>query len=454
MSEEKVIIVSADGHAGMPESAWPEYVERRYHEYLPKAREEGQRFVDFQARLVSFAPEVLEVMDPDEILRSGGWEGIWNLERRIAEMDREGVAAEFVINGDQRCPHLFSEFYGPLPEELLTAGKKAYHRWAADTFGPAKDRLLILGDPASTGDMTEMLSELRWLADNGFSAVTIPGKRFRPEHPPLYDEFFDPFWAQCAEIGMPLLLHAGFGAKPNEYAEKYEPIIKQMEAAGRTNLLEEFLHRGKGNFFELNLLPRQAMWQMMLGGVFDRHPKLMLLLTEVRADWVPATLTHLDETYRRLRGQVPAKKTPSEYWRTNFIAGVSFMHKVEVETRHEIGVETLAFGRDYPHAEGTWPNTAQWLSDLFAGLPEDEVRLMLGGNMIRALGLDRAHLQGIADRIGPDIDAIIGAAEPVDPKLTEIFHSRGGYLKPVPPFHVDKIDELLGPDLAALGVNQ
>jgi hypothetical protein len=25
--------------------------------------------------------------------------------------------------------------------------------------------------------------------------------------------------------------------------------------------------------------------------------------------------------------------------------------------RHEIGVETIAFGRDYPDAEGTWPKT-------------------------------------------------------------------------------------------------
>jgi len=32
------------------------------------------------------------------------------------------------------------------------------------------------------------------------------------------------------------------------------------------------------------------MWQLMLGGVFDRHPNLKLMMTEVRADWIPATL--------------------------------------------------------------------------------------------------------------------------------------------------------------------
>ena len=446
---DKVIIVSADGHAGMPESAWPEYVQKKYHEHLPMAHELGQRFLDFQKALVTFAPDVLDVMDPDQILQSGGWEGIWNLEVRLAEMDREGIAAEFVIPADQRAPSLWGEFYGPCPPELIAESKHAYQRWAADVFGPARDRLLILGDAAGSGDMDDMLSDLRWLADHGFAATQIPGRRERPEHPPLYDEFFDPFWAKCVELDMPLLMHGGYGSQVNDYGKKYEKVIKQMEAAGRTNLLEEFLHYAK-DFFELDLKPRRAMWQMMLGGVFDRHPGLKLMLTELRADWAPATLAHLDSVYLAHRDQVPATKLPSDYWRSNCMAGVSFMHKAEAVTRHDIGVETIAFGRDYPHSEGTWPNTSEWLSDLFVGVPDDEVRLMLGGNLIRFLGLDREHLAGIASRIGPTIDDITRRPTPVDTALTEIFHSRGGYLKPVEAIDPVKIDILLDEDLTSL----
>jgi hypothetical protein len=138
---------------------------------------------------------------------------------------------------------------------------------------------------------------------------------------------------------------------------------------------------------------------------------------------------------------------PSDYWKTNCIGVLSFMHKVEVEIRDEIGTETIAFGRDYPHPEGTWPNTADWLSDLFAGVPDDEVRLMLGENVIRALGLNRAHLQTIADRVGPTMDQIKGRPRPIDPSLIENFHSRGGYLKPVESFDQNAIDELLHQDV-------
>ena len=98
--------------------------------------------------------------------------------------------------------------------------------------------------------------------------------------------------------------------------------------------------------------------------------------------------------------------------------------------REEIGIETILFGRDYPHFESTWPHTRQWLQDAFQGVPEEELRLMLGENAIRFAGLDRDRLAEIARRIGPTVDEIIGADPRVEPKLIENFETRGGYLKP------------------------
>ena len=445
----KVTIVSADGHAAMPEERWPEYVEEKYHEFLADSHEDGVKFVNFQKPLVSFSEETLDLMDPEQILRSGRWQGVWDLDIRLSEMDREGIAAEFVIPGDQRVPLLFSNFFRELPQDLLRAGNQAYHRWASDTFGPGKERLYVVGNAAAAGDMEFMLSELDWLAEHGFVATEIPGRVVREDFPPLYDSYFDPFWSRCEELGLAVLMHAGYGTAANEYGRTYEKIIKNMEAAGRTNLLEEFMVYAK-DFFELNLKPRQAMWQMMLGGVFDRHPKLKLLVVELRADWLPGTLGHLDATYLRARDQVPAKKLPSEYWRENCLAGVSFLHKAEVEQRYEIGLESMNFGRDYPHSEGTWPNTDVWLADCFAGVPEDEVRLMLGGNLIRTLGLDPKPLDAIAARIGPSVGAINGGSD-ADPKLLDVFQSRGGYLKPAEQTDTAALDALLLDDLAAVG---
>jgi hypothetical protein len=185
--------------------------------------------------------------------------------------------------------------------------------------------------------------------------------------------------------------------------------------------------------------------------VFDRFPNLKLELTEIRLDWIPATLAHLDQVWERNRDRIPAKRRPSEYWQSNCLAGASFIHKAEVEQRHELGVDTVLFGRDFPHQEGTWPHTAEWLRDAFTGVPEDEVRKMLGGNGIRFFGLDEARLAAIAKRIGPTIDEIIGGA-PVSPDYVENFAARGGYLKPYEGDEkLDAVDKLLVEDLAAVG---
>jgi hypothetical protein len=194
------------------------------------------------------------------------------------------------------------------------------------------------------------------------------------------------------------------------------------------------------------------MWQLMLGGVFDRHPNLKLVMSEVRADWLPAVLAHLDALYDRHRDQLPAQRRPSEYWRSNCLAGASFMHKAEVEMRHEIGVEQILFGRDYPHPEGTWPNTPDWLRDAFAGVAEDELRLMLGENAIRFFGLDRGPLEAIAERIGPRVVDVTGADATVDEELIAIFDGRGGYLGAAEGgTRLGEIEPMIAEDLASFG---
>jgi hypothetical protein len=189
----------------------------------------------------------------------------------------------------------------------------------------------------------------------------------------------------------------------------------------------------------------------MLGGVFDRHPGLRFMITEIRLDWIPATLAHLDRLYDEHRDELPAKCTPTEYWHSNCLAGASFIHKVEAEMRDEIGVDTILFGRDYPHSESTWPNTRDWLRLAFEGVPADDARSMLGENAIRFFGLDRQRLVDIAKRIGPDIDDIVAGTWDVRPELLESFQQRGGFFKPAEgDAKLPVVDQLLQPDLAAV----
>jgi predicted TIM-barrel fold metal-dependent hydrolase len=425
-------------------------VEAEYHEYLPGLRDDNERYKQLLGLFADFSPQTLEVMDTEGAWQSGGYLGCWDAERRLAEMDREGVAAELVYAGDPRAISPLSPQFRPLSQDVVAAGVRAYNRWAGDAFGQASDRIMCVGDPASQVDMDRMLAELNWTAEHGFAGAYVPGYFHRGDLPPLHDPFFDPFWTRLTDLGLPAVIHAGYGQKQCEFLNAIEGLRHNMEAEGRHDLLAEIINNAE-RFFSKDLRPRRAMWQLMLGGVFDRHPTLTLVMTEVRGDWLPDTLHHLDAAFEQDRRDVPATRRPSEVWREHCLVSLSFVHKAEVGMRHEIGVETIFFGRDYPHAEGTWPNTADWLTDAFAGVPDGELRLMLGENAIRVLGLDRTKLAAVATRIGPTVADITGRAAELDGALVANWDARGGYLKPREPADPDALDPLLSEDLALIG---
>jgi predicted TIM-barrel fold metal-dependent hydrolase len=447
MRVEKLTIVSGDSHATLLPDQWDQYVEPAYHHLLPQFHEDNADYLQLMGLFSSFTPEILEVIDPDGVWRSGGVSGAWDLDRRMQEMDRDGVAAELVYAGDSRAILPLSPMYRRYPQDVVAAGHRAYHRWLADTFGPEADRLLLVGDPTGGVDQDAVLAELGWMAEHRFVGTQLPNPRGR-DLPPLHDPYWDPYWAACVDLDLTVVVHAGYGGEQAEFMTKIDAIRQKMEAEGGTDLLQAILTTE--GFFSLDLKPRRAMWQLMLGGVFDRHPRLRLFLAEVRADWLPATLRHLDAAYDRAGGDLPARRRPSEYWHSNCFAALSFVHKAEVAMRHEIGLDTITFGRDYPHTEGTWPNTADWLSDAFAGVPDDELRLILGESAIRFLGLDGAHLAAVADRVGPTIEQVTGRTPVLDERLLANWDARSGYRKPAEQIDPAAIDALLREDLAAL----
>lgn len=450
---DRLIVVSGDSHAVPPPEVWPEYVEARYHDLLPAMHEDDAKYRQLLGLFADFTPQVLEVIDPDGVWAAGGYLGCWDRQTRLAQMDREGVAAELVYAGDPRALSPLSPQFRPLPQDVVAAGVRAYDRWAADTFGPSQDRILCVGDPASQPDLDAVLAELDWIADHGFAGAYVPGYFHRADVPPPHDRFWDPYWARLTDRRLPAVIHAGYGQKQCEFLNGVEALRENMEAEGRHDLLTEIINNAD-KFFSKDMRPRRAMWNLMFGGVFDRHPDLRLIMTEVRGDWLPATLRHLDRVFEEHRDGVDANRRPSEIWEQQCLVSLSFVHKAEVDMRHEVGVETVFFGRDYPHAEGTWPNTADWLRDAFAGVPEAELRLMLGENPIRVLGLDRAHLAAVAERIGPapaDIAGSPGSAPEPDRRLVANWDARGGYLRPAERVDGDEIDGLLRQDLATVG---
>jgi predicted TIM-barrel fold metal-dependent hydrolase len=216
--------------------------------------------------------------------------------------------------------------------------------------------------------------------------VNLPAPR--SDYPAYNEEIYEPLWSACEALELALVTHGGGGDAPLGFQGPGGVAVHAMETIW---------------------LSRRGLWELIFGGVFERHPGLHFVITENRDAWVKHTLSDMD--YVRWMRMPELPRSPSEYWAQScYIAG-SFMAPWEAELRHEIGVDNFMWGRDYPHVEGTWPDSRLALRNTFCQVPEPEVRKILGENAVRAYYLNEKELFDVADRIGPTPDEISAPLE-------------------------------------------
>jgi predicted TIM-barrel fold metal-dependent hydrolase len=275
-------------------------------------------------------------------------------------------------------------------------------------------------------DLAAAGGQLRWAKEAGLHGVwTDQFAGLDDEAPAFWDGSWDPFWAACADLELPVQVHIGFGIPQGTTQTVMRGFVQLVEESGNPNLMDD----AAGDLFDSLFQSRRPLWQLMLGGVLDRHPGLRVVITEQHADWLPATLAYLDRAHEA--GELRTARPPSDYWRSGSLAVTcTSVRRSDLEVRHEVGVDRMMFGSDFPHMEGTWPNTLDWLRATFADVPEDEARRILGANAIDLYGLDRAALHAVAAEVGPLADDILRGDHEIDPRLLEQFHRRSGYSKP------------------------
>ena len=393
---ERVLIVSVDSHAQAPPEAWPEYLEQRYHEYLPALHEDNEVYTTVMGPLsypITGSPEALAVYDPDGAQAGGGYRGIWDADVRLREMDREGIAGEFVYFGDHRASAMFYNVFnrGIRPRRVRGRGPRlppVVCRHLRPAPGPPVPRRRRW--PGH--DIERHVGRARRGSPTTASAGT-------------YAPGFLSYARRAAAVRR--VLGAGLDAVRG-------PRASPVRARGLRPASRDASSRGS---------PRsRTRWTPPAGTrrrPWSRRSRARCLTGDFFSDVSPAAPDVAADARRRLRpspgpeagddrgaGRLAAghaapsrrglRAPPRRPPRTsharpstgtaNCLVSLSFPHRAEVAMRHEIGLETVAFGRDYPHNESTWPNTMAWLRDAFDGVPENELRLILGENVIRALG--------------------------------------------------------------------
>lgn len=244
--------------------------------------------------------------------------------------------------------------------DLATALCAAVNDWQLDVFAGPEPRLkaAIVVNPE---DPEAAVAEIRRRADDPrFAQVQLGTRAVEP----LGRRRYWPVYAAAEEAGFPVGFHVGgpaafppsAGGWPSHYVE-YLQVVGQTGPA--------------------------LLASLVLEGVFDRFPRLRVVVVECGFAWVPAFAWRLDGHHQRLGGEVPdLKRRPSDYLRDHVLYTTQ---PIEEPERPEdlrwlfgtVGWDRLMFSTDYPHWDYDDPRRS-----IPIALSEDERRRLFFGNAL------------------------------------------------------------------------
>jgi len=398
---DRYLVISSDCHAGLPPGEYRAYLDPAYREAFDRALElQLARTRDMEKHFL--------VGDINARWRAGrerALTGAWDHDERIKVLDGDGIAGEVIFPDgitEMNAPP-FGAGIGLTPKgadrELQWAGARAHNRWLVELCQMAPERRAGVAIVPATWDVGVAVREVRWAREQGLRGIMIPV--ICGDHEPYHHPRYNPLWAACQDLGMVVHFHSG-PADTELYFGSWPPDPGKPTLRGAMGIYVS----------EVAWFVARPLTFLIWGGIFEQFPGLRVVITEGTAIWVPPYLELLDQRASDHPGNAKLgdykshlSLKPSEYFARNVRIG-SAISRREAELRHQIGVGSLMWGSDFPHPEGTWPQTESRLRETFRGLPEEEVVAILGGNAVELYGFDAEKLAPLVARIGPEKRAL------------------------------------------------
>ena len=365
-------VISSDSHVFEPPDLWTTRIEKKYKDRAPHMKRidnEDQLFVEGDQKIsgigqISDAGKRFEA--PQDISAEGLFdnvhEGGYDPHQHLVDMKLDGVSGEVLY------PSQGLFYFSVADSQLTSAIFRVYNNWIAEFCGYNPQKLKGIA-MINLDDIDDAIIELKRCAKLGLAGAMIsefPGQERR------YDQkYYNPFWAQAESLDMPLSLHTAT-ARHGESRTLTKLGIRQATArATKTYWVST------------------SLCDIIFSGVLDRYPSLRFVVAEFELAWVPYFLRTLDYGYieRQFEATYRFKENrlPSDFFRENI--SLSFQEDdLGIRMRDFIGVNTLMWGSDYPHAESTFPYSRETLNRILANVPEDEKRLIVGENASKLYG--------------------------------------------------------------------
>jgi len=375
----KYDVISADGHIDLiwlPPDLFTRNASAKLRDRMPYVVDgsDGRRWVSrngAQFGLVNGMGSAGRKYVPGEIHRSDrmastglyedGQKGIRRLtdpEMRLRDQDLDGVQAE-VLYGVLGSSGRLND--GEAAIEML----RIYNDWLHDFCSHHPDRLIGLANVPSH-DMGAAVAEVKRAATRGVRGIDVAN---RPDMIPLFDEHYEPLWRIAHETGIPVHFHTIGGRSP-DYTKMTPTVARRAFATFICG-------------FQMHM--SYMLIQLMFSGAFERYPNLKVVIGEAGLGWIPYVLDHMDLEWEDQFKDL-LKMKPSEYWHRQCYATYQ-TDPIGIKLLKELGEDNVMWGSDYPHPDGIWPDSQEFIERELSHLPATTRRKVLCDNAAKLYGL-------------------------------------------------------------------
>ena len=302
------------------------------------------------ASMRSKAPQYPEGKEAN---RFAAHDGARDPKNRIHEMATDGVSSEVLY------PTRALDQFGISDIALQEACFKVYNDWLLEYCSVAPDRLFGVAC-ISAYRIDEAIREVERCKKAGMRGLMIwlaapPELAFSGSH-------YDPLWEAAQAMEMPVSLHILTGA-PYGLGVALTPRIP-------TDLFNFAMTEQIGHTMK-------TLVHMIASGVFDRFPKLKVIIVETEVSWMPFMMCQMDKyNLKKYRDNPIIKMHPSEYFKRNIFA-TFFNDPPSGQLFEKWGGDNWMWSNDFPHPNSTWPHSREVIArDMGHLAPELRAKLV------------------------------------------------------------------------------
>jgi uncharacterized protein len=295
--------------------------------------------------------------------------GAYDPKVRLGVLDECGIDAQIIFPS---TIGLGGQDLGLVDDEALCRlAVEIYNDGMAEIQADSGDRLLPLPlMPAWSVDAC--VAEAKRVAALGARGVNMTSDPQDLGAPDLANHAWDPLWEACTELQLPVHFHIGASVTGMTFYGKYpwdsHPDNTKLAIGGTLLFI--------GN--------ARVVTNLILSGMFDRHPDLKMVSVESGVGWVPFILETLDYEMAENAPHELAqlKKMPSEYFRSNLYATFWFeknRNKLP-DLIEAVGEDNILFETDFPHPTCMYPSPLESVAEKMTTLPPETRRKIMGEN--------------------------------------------------------------------------